>query len=316
MKKILYLDIDNVLVDFPSGLARVDDATMASHKGFEDEIPGLFAKMDPMRGALEAFATLAEVYDTYILSTAPWKNPSAWSDKPEWVKRHLGDKARKRLILTHHKDLNHGDFLVDDREKNGADRFKGELILFGSERFPDWATVTPYLLDKVRPGPRDQSWLSLEQAISIATKAHRGVTDKAGAPYILHPLRVMNALVGEDERMVAVLHDVLEDCAHSPWPDLVRRKLEPRLLRSLEAVTKTTEEERSGDYMAFIRRLSPDPVARHVKLADLRDNLDVRRMPVVEERDRARINKYLEAYRCLLEADAAAGPGGPKKKEP
>ena len=105
---------------------------------------------------------------------------------------------------------------------------------------------------------------------------------------------------------------VLEDCEHSPWPDLVRRKVEPRLLRSLEAVTKTPEEEGSGGYMAFVRRLYPDPVARHVKLADLRDNLDVRRMPVEEERDRARINKYLEAYRCLLVADAAADPCGPQ----
>jgi (p)ppGpp synthase/HD superfamily hydrolase len=151
--------------------------------------------------------------------------------------------------------------------------------------------------------------------VDDATKAHRGVRDKAGAPYILHPLRVMNSLEGEDERMVAVLHDVLEDCEHSPWPDLVRRKLEPRLLRSLEAVTKTPEEEGSGDYMAFVRRLSPDSVARHVKLADLRDNLDVRRMPVVEERDRIRINKYLGAYRWLLAVDAAAGSDGTRKEE-
>ena len=76
-------------------------------------------------------------------------NPSAWSDKLEWVKINLGDGAYKRLILTHHKNLNKGDFLVDDRQKNGAGEFAGELILFGSERFPDWPAVTKYLLDKL-----------------------------------------------------------------------------------------------------------------------------------------------------------------------
>ncbi|RLD02899.1 MAG: hypothetical protein DRI65_13965, partial [Chloroflexota bacterium] len=82
---------------------------------------------------------------TYILSTAPWDNRSAWSDKLDWVKKHLGKSAYKRLILTHHKDLNRGDFLVDDRDKNGADQFQGELIKFGSEKFSDWEAVLHYL---------------------------------------------------------------------------------------------------------------------------------------------------------------------------
>jgi len=102
-----------------------------------------------MVGAVDAFATLSQRFDTYILSTAPWNNPSAWSDKLEWVKTNLGNTAYKRLILTHHKNLNRGDFLVDDRQKNGASEFGGELILFGSEQFPDWSVVTKYLLDRV-----------------------------------------------------------------------------------------------------------------------------------------------------------------------
>ena len=64
------------------------------------------------------------------------------------VKRHLGEVAHKRLILSHHKNLNHGDFIVDDRTKNGVDTFGGEHIHFGSERFPDWPTVTAYLKAK------------------------------------------------------------------------------------------------------------------------------------------------------------------------
>jgi 5'(3')-deoxyribonucleotidase len=79
------------------------------------------------------------------LSTAPWGNPSAWSDKLLWVKNHIGKNGYKRLILSHHKNLNDGHFLVDDRTKNGADRFSGKHIHFGTEHFPDWKTVLVYL---------------------------------------------------------------------------------------------------------------------------------------------------------------------------
>jgi len=85
------------------------------------------------------------IFDTYILYTSPWENPSAWSDKLLWVKRHLGGPAYKRLILTHHKNLNHGDFLVDDRTKNGVDRFVGKHIHFGTLEFPSWENVVKYL---------------------------------------------------------------------------------------------------------------------------------------------------------------------------
>jgi 5'(3')-deoxyribonucleotidase len=104
--------------------------------------------MDPMDGAVDAFHKLEPLFDTYILTTASWENPSAWSDKLEWVKRHLGDGAKKRLIITHHKDLNRGDFLVDDRTRNGAEQFGGELILFGSSSFPNWEVVVQYLRQK------------------------------------------------------------------------------------------------------------------------------------------------------------------------
>ena len=130
MKKILYLDMDNVLVDFPSAFARVPEETLTEYGEDKDEIPGIFALMDPVPGAVEAFHALAEVFDVYILSTAPWENSSAWSDKLKWVKKHLGEKAKKRLILSHHKNLNQGDFLVDDRDKNGAGEFTGTLIKF------------------------------------------------------------------------------------------------------------------------------------------------------------------------------------------
>lgn len=147
MKKTLYIDMDNVLVDFKSGLARASEEDLIKYKGDEDEIPGIFALMDPMPGAVEAFHKLSKHFDTYILSTAPWENPSAWSDKLEWVKKHLGTPAYKRLILTHHKDLNRGDYLIDDRDKNGAKEFQGELIKFDPDE-PDWPGKVEQLLGK------------------------------------------------------------------------------------------------------------------------------------------------------------------------
>ncbi len=148
LKKILYIDMDGVLVDFASSFEHVSDGMLREYEGREDDIPGIFAHMQPMPGAVAAFRELAELYDAYILSTSPWKNPSAWSDKLRWVKNHLGDVAYKRLILTHHKELNCGDFLVDDNTRNGADRFTGELICFGSKRFPDWPSVVRYLRER------------------------------------------------------------------------------------------------------------------------------------------------------------------------
>jgi 5'-nucleotidase len=145
MKKILYIDMDIVLVDFKSALPRVSEETKAQYDGHLDDIHGIYSLMDPMPGAIEAYITLSERFDTYVLSTSPWENPSAWSDKLNWVKKHLGKPAYKRLILTHHKNLNTGHFLIDDRTTTGADRFTGEHIHFGSEKFPDWRAVVEYL---------------------------------------------------------------------------------------------------------------------------------------------------------------------------
>lgn len=149
-QQIVYIDMDGVLVDFMSGVAKMPADVRADYAGREDEIPGVFAVMDPMPGAVEAHRQLSQRYDTYILSTASWHNPSAWSDKLGWVHRHLGEApgtpAHKRLILSHHKHLHLGDYLIDDRDKHGADRFEGQLIRFGSDEYPDWEAVLEYLL--------------------------------------------------------------------------------------------------------------------------------------------------------------------------
>ncbi len=138
--------MDNVLVDFASGIDKIPAQLQLEYKEKIDEVPGIFFLMKPLRGAIFSFERLSKKYDTYILSTAPWENPSAWCDKNLWVKKYLGEIARKRLILTHHKNLNYGDYLVDDRTANGADLFRGEHILFGSDEYPNWEAVCNYLL--------------------------------------------------------------------------------------------------------------------------------------------------------------------------
>ena len=146
MKRILYVDMDNVLVDFPSGISRISIELQNKYEDRLDEVPGIFSLMDPLKGAIESYKKLSQKFDTYILSTAPWKNSSGWSDKNKWVKKYLGDVAYKRLILSHHKNLNYGDYLIDDRLANGVNSFKGEHIHFGSDQFPDWESVCSYLL--------------------------------------------------------------------------------------------------------------------------------------------------------------------------
>ena len=140
--------MDGVLVDFQSGIDSLTEEQRESFKDGLDDVPGIFSKMKPVEGAIEAYEELTRHFDVYILSTAPWNNPSAWTDKLLWVKKYLGDLAHKRLILSHNKHLNDGDFLIDDRTANGAGDFKGEHVKFLSEEFQNWDDVLNYLIPK------------------------------------------------------------------------------------------------------------------------------------------------------------------------
>jgi 5'-nucleotidase len=146
MKKILYIDMDNVLVDFQTGINRLSESDFKTFEGRYDEVPGIFSLMDPLKGSIDAFILLSKKFDTYILSTSPWDNDTAASDKVSWVKKYLGEYAHKKLILSHNKHLNRGHYIIDDRTKNGVDKFEGEHIHFGTEQFPDWESVCSYLL--------------------------------------------------------------------------------------------------------------------------------------------------------------------------
>ncbi|MCZ4319044.1 hypothetical protein O4H26_08585 [Aequorivita viscosa] len=146
-KQIVFVDMDSVLVDFQSGIDKISKTDQVKYAGKLDEVPGIFSLMEPYEGAIEGYRWLCKNFDTYILSTAPWENPSAWSDKLLWVKKYLPKEAEKRLILSHNKHLAKGDFLIDDRTANGAGEFTGKHIHFGPEGkdFGDWKMVVGYL---------------------------------------------------------------------------------------------------------------------------------------------------------------------------
>jgi (p)ppGpp synthase/HD superfamily hydrolase len=137
----------------------------------------------------------------------------------------------------------------------------------------------------------------LEKAIGIAVAAHRGQKDRYGAPYILHPLRVMGRVVSTEGKTVAILHDVVED---TDWTfERLEREGFPRsILDALERVTRREDES----YAEFVQRSAGSELSRQVKIADLEDNLDARRMTEVKPEDAERLERYRRAWRDLTGA--------------
>lgn len=140
-----------------------------------------------------------------------------------------------------------------------------------------------------------QRMATLERAIQIAVAAHAGQVDKAGAPYILHPLRMMMRGRTPEEQTVAVLHDVVED---SDWTlDRLRAEgFSEAVVTAIDHLTRRDDET----YDAFVARAAKHPLARWVKLLDLEDNMDVRRLDTLTEKDQARLSRYLRARKALM----------------
>lgn len=136
--------------------------------------------------------------------------------------------------------------------------------------------------------------MDLGRAMEIAAAAHEGQTDKAGDPYILHPLRVMAACKGDAAQIVAVLHDVVED---SDWTlEALRAEgLPDDLVAALDAVTRRDAE----DYFDFVCRAGQSEIGRAVKIADLRDNLEISRIEKPTDKDERRCEKYRQALQIL-----------------
>ncbi len=135
---------------------------------------------------------------------------------------------------------------------------------------------------------------TIEKALEIALKAHKGQKDKSGNDYILHPLRVMERGRTETEKICGLLHDVVED---SDWTfeDIKNEGFSEEVVMALKCLTKAENE----DYDKFIDRVVENPVAIQVKINDLLDNMDITRLGELDEQDMKRLNKYLKAYRRL-----------------
>jgi len=153
--------------------------------------------------------------------------------------------------------------------------------------------------------------MDLEKAIKIAVEAHTGQVDKGGNPYILHPLRIMLSLKSEKERIVGVLHDVVEDCESWSWERLRNEGCSDEILEALKSVSKSpteeaehhslNEEEKLAHYLEFIKRSKSNKIGRKVKAADIRDNLDISRIDNITVSDVYRLNRYKEALKMLGE---------------
>ncbi len=157
-KKIVYIDMDGVLVNLGDEITRWFAAHPHLKEKFSnnpDHITGLFRFPKPMEGALNAVKKLQESgkYELFIATSSPWGNPEALTDKRYWLEYWFGETFHKRLVTTHRKDLLVGDYLIDDRTKNGAADFPGEHLQFGINwetgkkgPFPNWDSVLDYLL--------------------------------------------------------------------------------------------------------------------------------------------------------------------------
>lgn len=144
MKTKLFLDMDGVLADFVGAVvSHPDYAPGAPLDSFD-----VFEELKPIEGALESVYKIIDSgkYDVFVLSTAPWDNPKAWMDKRLWIQKHLPE-LKKRLILTHYKDLccgSENDIIIDDRIVNGVERWNGVHLHFGTE-YKDWNSILEYL---------------------------------------------------------------------------------------------------------------------------------------------------------------------------
>jgi 5'(3')-deoxyribonucleotidase len=146
-KKIIYIDMDGVISDFSKARNEHPLSKQTPYIGRPDRIPNIYKDLDPITNSIESVNKIinSDKFDLFFLSTPPWDNPDAWTHKRLWIEKYFGHKVRHKLILSARKDLNIGDYLIDDSKFRGQPNFNGKWIEFGSERFPNWETVLNYL---------------------------------------------------------------------------------------------------------------------------------------------------------------------------
>jgi 5'-nucleotidase len=173
-KKILYVDMDGVLANFDKKVLEVNPSivTLSSHApNYEErskmvekvmrDNPRMFLELEPIEGSIEAVKRLWNHFDILFLSTPCWLVPESYMDKRHWIQKYFGNVAKDKLILSQRKELNIGDFLVDDRLANGAEYFIGEHLYFGHGDYLTWIEVEEYLMKM-----KDIDWNGVESNYS------------------------------------------------------------------------------------------------------------------------------------------------------
>ena len=150
------------------------------------------------------------------------------------------------------------------------------------------------LLDEIRKDIELDMLPLFDKAVEIATKAHQGQTDKSGKPYIGHVMRVSLGCKTQKSKVIALLHDVVEDTPVTP-EQLIAEGIPADIVEAVLTLSRRQDEP----YEEYINRVAPHPLCREVKIADMEDNMDIRRLAEIGEADVKRLKKYHKAWKTL-----------------
>ena len=143
-RPVLYIAMDETLCDNKNGWRKCSEEQRQQYAGRLHDLPGFFEALEPMPTAVKAFHTLAETYNVFVVTECPATNPSASAEKVRWTGHWLGVPAYNRVIVTNHKHLLYGDYLIDARMTGGAEEFMGTLLHFGEEPYRTWEDVLEF----------------------------------------------------------------------------------------------------------------------------------------------------------------------------
>lgn len=250
-KKILYCDLDGTIADFEKEMnLNIPGWRNMTEEEVDERVtqmcldnPNIFHNLEPLPNAVETVKKLFDHFEVYFLSTPMWKSPESFTGKRLWIEEHFGDLAIKRLILSHRKDLNIGDYLIDDRTHNGAGEFTGEHIHFGTEKFPTWESVYNYLTE-----PKDERMVGM----TISEKTGKVVTTYAVNSTNFDKNEVDNICkVYTEEEVFILLASVMSKKDFIEYQNLIIKLKHPNKFD----ITEFIESKKVPNVESYIKRL-------------------------------------------------------------